>query len=189
MTTRLRAPLAFTLLLGAVLLTGCAPSATDTSDAGGDSASGSTSGSGSGSGSKKTSCAAFAGQTDPALKLFTTDAITAGPTEGQTYGDGTELAITLSADAVTAGYLPQFELNRADGDAPVSISSEIFDPTSGDGGTYSTTNKLFGADELVKTAMVMQVFAISDTAIGSTEKYGDKVLLGNYCLTYANDGS
>jgi hypothetical protein len=35
--------------------------------------------------------------------------------------------------------------------------------------------------------MVPQVFAIADTAIGTTEKYGGKVLLGNYCLSYAND--
>ena len=34
--------------------------------------------------------------------------------------------------------------------------------------------------------MVMQVFAIADSAIGTTEQSGDKVLLGNYCLTYAN---
>ena len=180
MITRLGAPLAFTLLLGAILLSGCAAGTTDSDDSSGDSSSS------TGSGSKKGGCAAYAKLTDPALKLFTTDAITTGPTEGQKYGDGTKLAITLSSGAIDAGYLPQFELNRADGDAPVAISSEIFDPTTGDDGTYSTTNSLFGGDEFVGTAMVMQVFAIADTAIPTTEQYGDKVLLGNYCLSYAN---
>jgi len=175
---------ALVLTIGAAaLLVGC----TTTGGSGG-SAGGTTPGAGSGSGSGD--CSAFAGQSDPALKLFTTDAITAGPKKGQKYGDGTELAITLSDSAIAAGLLPQFELNNlSDNGGPVGISSEAFDPTTGADGKYSTANKLFGKDELVGTAMVLQVFAIADTAIGTTEKYGDKVLLGNYCLTYANDGS
>jgi hypothetical protein len=165
----------------AVVLAGC----TTTPSGGSGSPAG-----GSKPGTATADCSAFDGQTDPALKLFTTDAITSGPKKGQTYGDGTELAITLSDQAVAAGLLPQFELNNlSKNGGPVAISSEIFDPASGADGTYSTTNKLFGKDELVGTAMVLQVFAIADTAIGTTEKYGDKVLLGNYCLSYANDGS
>jgi hypothetical protein len=165
----------------AALLVGCTTTPVGSS---GGTAGGSKPGAGA------SGCEAFAKQTDPALKLFTTDAITDGPKQGQKYGDGTELAITLSADAVAAGLLPQFELNNlSKNGGPVGISSEVFDPTSGAGGRYSTTSKLFGKDELVGTAMVMQVFAIADSPIGTTEKYGDKVLLGNYCLSYANDGS
>ncbi|MEO6115303.1 MAG: hypothetical protein ABIP33_02870 [Pseudolysinimonas sp.] len=165
------------------LLAACATTGTAQDSSGGSKA-------GAGSASGAADCSAFARQTDPALKLFTTDAIASGPTEGQKYGDGTELAITLSADAIAAGFLPEFELNNlSKSGEPVGISSEIFDPTTGSDGTYSTTNKLFGKDELVGTAMVLQVFTIADTAIGTTEKYGDKVLLGNYCLSYANDGS
>lgn len=170
------------LTVGAVaLLVGC----TTTASTGGNS--GGTAGGPKSDGGAD--CSLFASQTDPALKLFTTDAIASGPQQGQKYGDGTELAVTLSTDAIAAGLLPQFELNKLSDDGPVSISSEIFDPTTGADGTYSTTNKLFGKDELVGKPMVLQVFAIADTAIGTTEKYGDKVLLGNYCLSYANDGS
>lgn len=170
--------------LGTVaLLAACTTTGTAGSSSGGSKA-------GSGSESGAADCSVFAGQTDPALKLFTTDAITSGPTKGQKYGDGTELAVTLSADAIAAGFLPQFELNNlSKSGGPVGISSEIFDPTTGSDGTFSTTNKLFGKDELVGTAMVLQVFTIADTAIGTTEKYGAKVLLGNYCLSYANDAS
>jgi hypothetical protein len=165
----------------AALLVGC--TTTPTASSGGSAG-------GSKPGGTASDCSAFVDQTDPALKLFTTDAITSGPKQGQKYGDGTALAITLSTDAVAAGLLPQFELNNmSKSGGPVGISSEIFDPSTGADGRYSTTNKLFGKDELVGTAMVLQVFAIADTAIGTTEKYGDKVLLGNYCLSYANDGS
>ena len=37
--------------------------------------------------------------------------------------------------------------------------------------------------------MVAEVFAISDATVGDAEPYGAKLLLGNYCITYANDGS
>ena len=47
----------------------------------------------------------------------------------------------------------------------------------------------FGNDELVGKAVVVEVFAISDAKIEGTQQYGDKLLLGNYCMTYANDGS
>src|SRR4051812_35982689 len=142
----------------AALLVGCTttPSSNSGGTAGGSAG-------GSASGGSKADCSAFDGQSDPALKLFTTDAITTGPKQGQKYGDGTKLSITLSPEAITAGLLPQFELNNASKNGgPVGISSEIFDPSSGTDGTYSTSNKLFGKDELVGTAMVMQVFAIAD---------------------------
>jgi hypothetical protein len=181
MSLRRIVPALLLTMSAAALLVGC--STTPSGDSGGSAG-------GSNPGGAASDCSAFAGQTDPALKLFTTDAITSGPKQGQKYGDGTELAITLSSDAVAAGLLPQFELNNlSKNGGPVGISSEVFDPTSGADGRYSTTSKLFGKDELVGTAMVLQVFAIADTAIGTTEKYGNKVLLGNYCLSYANDGS
>ncbi|MEP6843113.1 MAG: hypothetical protein ABJA11_06305, partial [Pseudolysinimonas sp.] len=132
------------------LLAACTTTASTGGNSGG-SAGGSKSG-------DSADCSTFAGQTDPALKLFTTDAISSGPKQGQKYGDGTELAITLSSDAIAAGLLPQFELNGlSKSGGPVGISNEIFDPTSGSDGTFSTTNKLFGKDELVGKAMVLQV--------------------------------
>jgi hypothetical protein len=132
----------------------------------------------------------FADQTDPAVSLFTTNLITSGPSEGQTYGDGTELSITLSDEAMAAGLLPQFEINTlSDTGGPVAIASLIFDPTTGDDGTFSTSSFEFGNDEYVGTAVVAQIFAIHDGVVGDAETYGDKLLLGNYCLTYANDES
>ena len=93
-------------------------------------------------------------------------------------------------DESAAGFLPEFGRNKLGKSGETGgVSSETFYPTTGSDGTYTTTNKRFGKDELVGTAMVLQVFTIADTAIGTTEKYGDKVLLGNYCLSYANDGS
>lgn len=135
-------------------------------------------------------CGIYADQADPELRLFTSSAIAAGPAEGQVYGDGTELSITLSPEAIDAGLLPQFDLlNLSESGGPLLISSQIFDPTSGADGTFSTTNLLFGNDELVGTAVVAEVFAISAATVGDAEPYGDKLLLGNFCLTYANDGS
>lgn len=130
----------------------------------------------------------FTGQTDPELKLFTSSAIAAGPATGQVYGDGTELSITLSQEAINAGLLPQFELlTLSDTGDPLLISSLIFDPTTGGDGTYSTSSLEFGDDELVGTAIVVEFFAISDATVGDAERYGAKLLLGNYCLTYGND--
>lgn len=135
-------------------------------------------------------CSTYAGQTDPELKLFTSSALTAGPSEGQVYGDGTELSITLSQEAIDAGLLPQFELvTVSDTGGPVLISSLAFDPTTGTDGVYSTSLLEFGNDELVGTAVVAEIFAISGATVGDAQPYGDKLLLGNYCLTYANDGS
>jgi hypothetical protein len=169
---------AITLLLG-----GCVASSTGGTTSDGAPASGSNAGS-------TADCSRFDGQTEPALKLFTTDLIASGPAEGQTYGDGTELSITLSDEAIAAGLLPQFELNTIDSQGQwVAISSLAFDPTTGGDGTYSTSTFEFGNDEYVGTAIVAQIFAISDVAVGNAETYGDKLLLGNYCLTYGNDGS
>ncbi|MEO7348283.1 MAG: hypothetical protein ABIW32_00205 [Terrimesophilobacter sp.] len=135
-------------------------------------------------------CSVFAGQTDPELALFTSSAITAGPSEGQKYGDGTEFSVTLSQEAMDAGLLPQFEIlsfSRDKGSA--LVSSLAFDPTTGGDGTFSTKTLAFGKDELVGKAVVAEIFAISDAKIDGTQQYGDKLLLGNYCITYANDGS
>ena len=140
--------------------------------------------------STETDCSIYAGQTDPELMLFTSSALTAGPTEGQVFGDGTELSITLSQEAIDAGLLPQFELiTLSETGGPVLVSSLTFDPTTGADGTYSTSLLEFGNDELVGTAVVAEVFAISGATVGDAQPYGDKLLLGNYCLTYANDGS
>lgn len=166
-----------------LLIAGCAPTVTDSST-GADTGSSDTANSGA------LTCASYAGQTDPELELFTTSAITAGPSEGQVYGDGTEFSVTLSDEAIAAGYLPQFELiSLSENGGPVLVSSLAFDPTTGGDGTYSTETLEFGNDELVGSAVVAEVFAIDDTAVGDTRLYGDKVLLGNYCITYANDGS
>jgi len=167
-----------------VLLAGCTPAAQST-DTGSSTDSGSNTGT-----TASTGCDRFAGQTDPELALFTSSAIAAGPTEGQVYGDGTELSITLSQAAIDAGILPLFDLlTITESNNPQLISSLAFDPTTGGDGTYSTALQEFGDDELVGTAIVAEFYAISTATVDGAVQYGDKLLLGNYCMTYANDGS
>jgi hypothetical protein len=175
------------VITATLLLAGCAPvapasdpPATDSPTAEGDSTDA----------GSAADCSIYEGQTDPELMLFNSNAIEAGPGERQVFGDGTELSITLSQEAISAGLLPQFELiTLSDTGGPVLISSLAFDPTTGGDGTYSTSTLEFGDDELVGTAIVAEFFAISDATVGDAQPYGDKLLLGNYCMTYANDGS
>ncbi len=176
-----RSAILVTLSASLVLLAGCAPTTPTAST--GDSPD-------AGTGTKAAGCELYAGQTDPELTLFTSSAITAGPTEGQVYGDGTTLSITLSQEAIDAGLLPQFDLlTVSENGGPVQLAGLAFDPTTGGDGTYSTSLSEFGNDEYVGTAVVAEVFAISSDTVGDARPYGDKLLLGNYCMTYANDGS
>jgi hypothetical protein len=164
-----------------LVLAGCSPTGSTPTTA--PANDGSTGGGGN-------TCATFAAQTDPALKLMTSSAIASGPSEGQKYGDGTEFSVTLSQEAIDAGYLPQFELNTLDDNGVwVQLSSLNFDPTTGADGTYSTSTLEFGNDEYAGTPVAAQIFAISDNPIGDTVQYGDKVILGTYCITYENDAS
>jgi hypothetical protein len=159
-----------------LLLAGCAPTA---SAPGADKPAG--------SGGSGADCSAFAENSDPELKLFSSSAVAKGPTEGQKYGDGTELSITLSQEAIDAGLLPQFELlTVSDTGGPVQVAGLIFDPTSGADGTFTTTGEEFGNDELVGKAVVAEVFAVSDAKIDGAINYGQKLIIGNYCLTYAH---
>ena len=172
-------------IAAALLLAGCAPTAP--ADGGGTDTEEPPA---ADSGATGADCSIYASQTDPELKLFTTSALTAGPAKGQVYGDGTELSVTLSQEAIDAGLLPQVELiSLSDTGGPVLVSSLAFDPTTGGDGTYSTSLLEFGNDELVGTAVVAEVFAISDATVGDAQPYGSKLLLGNYCITYTNDGS
>jgi hypothetical protein len=181
MRTRLR-PVLIAAAATTLLLAGCAPTAPTSAD--GDTPATTP------DGASGADCSIYAGQTDPELTLFTSTAIAAGPAEGQVYGDGTELSVTLSQEAIDAGLLPQIELlTLSETGGPVLISSLAFDPTTGGDGTYSTNLLEFGDDELVGTAIVAEIFAISDATVGDAKPYGAKLLLGNYCMTYANDGS
>jgi len=172
-----------TLTIATALLVGCSPLA----NSGGSESSGEGGGSVA---SGVATCEDYAASTDPSTTLFTTTALTAGPSADQIYGDGSEFSVTLSPEAIAAGLLPQFELYRlTDEGNPELVSSLAFDPTTGGDGTYSTSTFEFGNDELVGTAVVAQIFAISDQAVGDAEIFGDKLLLGNYCITYSNDGS
>lgn len=181
MTSLVTRPALIAAIAASFLLAGCAPTATPPAADGGPAPDADTT---------AASCSTYADQTDPELKLFTSTALAAGPSEGQVYGDGTELSVTLSQEAIDAGLLPQFELlTVSDTGGPVSVSSLAFDPTTGADGVYSTSLLEFGNDELVGTAIVAEIYAISDATVGDAQPYGDKLLLGNYCLTYANDGS
>ena len=187
MTPLTARPVLVVAILAAFALAGCTPTTPagttgDTTDEG-DSSS-------TGAAGSAADCSIFAGQTDPELMLFTTSAIASGPAEGQVFGDGTKLSVTLSQEAIDAGLLPQVEvITLSESGGPVTVSSLAFDPTTGGDGTFSTEVLEFGNDELVGTAVVAEVFAISDATVGDAQPYGDKLLLGNYCMTYANDGS
>ena len=185
MTTLAARSLLAAAFIATFALAGCAPAAPAPTGDGDTQAASPESPEGS-----SADCGIYAGQTDPELKLFTSAGIAAGPAEGQVFGDGTELSVTLSQAAIDAGLLPLFDLNSlSESGGPNLISSQTFDPTTGADGTYSTTSRPFGRDELVGTAMVMEVYAISEGTIDGAERYGIKLLLGNYCMTYGNDGS
>jgi hypothetical protein len=182
MTSLAARPVLIVATLATLALAGCAPTAPTASSTDGDAPAASAEGS--------ADCSIYAGQTDPELMLFTTSAIAAGPSEGQVFGDGTTLSVTLSQEAIDAGLLPQVEvIALSPSGGPVTVSSLAFDPTTGGDGTYSTDVLEFGNDEIVGTAVVAEVFAISDATVGDAQQYGAKLLLGNYCMTYANDGS
>ena len=183
MTIPLARPVVIAALFATLALAGCAPTTPAATTGEDDSQATTPEG-------PSADCSIYAGQTDPELALFTSSAIAAGPAEGQVYGDGTALSVTLSQEAIDAGLLPQVELiTLSETGGPVLVSSLAFDPTTGGDGTYSTSLLEFGNDELVGTAVVGEIFAISDATVGDAKPYGDKLLLGNYCLTYANDGS
>lgn len=164
-----------------LLLAGCTPVASNPGSQGGQ---------GGNVNGDAADCSTFAGQTDPELTLFTSTAVATGPKQGQVYGDGTEFSVTLSKEAIDAGLLPQFEIVAlSKSGEPVLVSSLAFDPTTGGDGTYSTETLEFGNDELVGKAVVAEIFAISEASVGDAQRYGSKLLLGNYCITYGNDGS
>ncbi len=169
-------------VVATLLLAGCAPTVSDPGPGGTPGTKP--------AGDAGADCSIFDGQTDPELILFTSSAITAGPQQGQKFGDGTTLSVTLSPEAQAAGLLPMLDLIALHPDGgPNLISSLAFDPTTGGDGTYSTKILNFGNDELVGTAIIAEIFAISDAPLEGTHQYGQNLLLGNYCITFANDGS
>jgi hypothetical protein len=91
-TTHLARPGLVLGIAAALLLAGCAPTAP--SDGGGTDSEAPPA-TDSDSGGTGADCSIFAGQTDPELMLFTSSALTAGPAEGQVFGDGTPLSVTL----------------------------------------------------------------------------------------------
>lgn len=168
-----------------LLLAGCAPTATSSSSQGG-SGSGGNGGNGGNGGAD---CSAYKNSVEPTLVLFSSSAIADGPTEGQVYGDGSTLSVTLSQEAIDLGVLPQAQvLNINEDGAPLWVSSIAFVPNA-DGTTYSTDLPEIGNDKLVGKAVVLNVIDISEAKIEGARQNGDSLILGNYCLTYANDGS
>lgn len=167
-------------IAGTLLLAGCTPTTSGpTSGSSGTPSVGSASG-----------CEVFKDQTDPELKLFTSSAISEGPAADQVYGDGTTFSVTLSKEAMDADLLPQFDIiSLSSAGAPALVSSLAFDPTTGGDGTFSTSTLEFGNDELVGKAVIAEIYAISDGMLDGAQRYGQKLLLGNYCITYGNDGS
>lgn len=173
-------------------LAGCAPTAPGESgagDANGSDTSGDTgTDTDTNADADATGCASLDTSAEPKLALGETDLVSAGPAEGQPYGDGTPFSVTLSEAGIATGYLPMFELyGPTDTGDFTLLSSLAFDPDTGDDGTYSTAMNEFGNDEYVGEPVIATVFAI-DTAIeGSGGLNSDNyVVLANYCITYAH---
>jgi len=180
----------------ALTLTGCTTTGGDSGDSGDSGRTGTGVSQGGGSdeggtddgGAAAGGCASLDTSSEPKLALGVTDFVSAGPAEGQPYGDGTTFSVTLSEKGIASGYLPQFELYGQDeSGAFVLLSSNIFDPDTGADGTYSTSNSEFGNDDYVGKAVIADVFAI-DPAISGSGGLGSEnyVVLASYCVTYAH---
>lgn len=150
------------------LLAACAPTGGTTG--GGDTGGGDTSGGGS----------SAAGGCDFGAEYaeFSSDLVASQ--SGTTWGDGSEFAIQLSDDAIAAGILPTVDfLSNVNGGVQVA-SGQVFDDL-GDG-KFSNSLNLFDS-QFDGQPGIAQVVAITDAAFDGETYEGDKLILGNYCIT------
>lgn len=166
MTTARRVLVLASAAAGLALLAGCTGAA-DPADGSG----------GTGGGADSGGCAAFAG-TDSAP--FRSDQVLSAPDAGATYGDGS--AITFELDPALADEVPQLTFY------------DIFTGGVRDAGPAVLTEEpdnTFTADlDIVNSDLdgepgIAELFIISDVDYGDARRNGDKLVLGNFCLTYA----
>jgi hypothetical protein len=166
MTPRLLLVLPIVALLAACTTGGGEPS--------GGAGGGTDSGGGSASG-----CASYDGTE---VEPFTSPLVLSSPEEGAPYGDGS--ALTWELDPSLAGEVPQvaFFDNFIDGeirDTSTSVLEESPD------NTYTTNLNIFDSD-LVDQPGIAELFVISDVDYEGGTRSGDKLILGEYCVTYKN---
>ena len=167
MTARLLLVLPVIALLAAC--TTGAPGSPDTDNGGGSSDGG-----GSAPG-----CASYDGTE---IEPFTSPLVLSGPEEGAPYGDGS--ALTFELDPSLADEVPQLSFydNFVSGSIrDTSAAVLVEDPEN----TYTANLNIFDSD-LVDQPGIAELFVISDVDYDGGKRSGDKLILGEYCVTYKN---
>lgn len=138
---------------------------------GGDAGGGGTDGGGTSGGGD---CADFGAEYAP----FTSDLIASQ--SGSVWGDGSAFEIQLSDEAIAADLLPTVEfLSNVNGGVQVA-SGQIFDDL-GDG-AFSNSLNLFDS-QFDGQPGIARVIALADLTFDGEQYDGDKLILGNYCIT------
>lgn len=175
--TALSRPAWITLMAAsALLLAGCAAPAPDTS--GGDDA-----GAGTESGTSDSAAGGEQCPVIPGYEYFSDSSVTAAPSPGAVFGDGT--AITFEAPEE---YYATYDLYYVDenGEA-LQNSSGVFDNDAPEG-VYTTTSLVFGEEAndrpgILELTTVYYDGMVLDTPDPSYVDGTSIVVLGRYCLT------
>jgi hypothetical protein len=161
------------LVLPAIaLLAACstgAPGSPDTDNGGGSS----------GGGGTASGCDSYTGTE---VEPFTSPLVLSGPDAGAPYGDGS--ALTFELDPQLAGEVPQlaFYDNFISGSIrDTSAAVLVEDPA----GTFTANLNIFDSD-LVDQPGIAELFLITPTDYDGGVRSGDKLILGEYCVTYKN---
>lgn len=159
------------LVLPAIaLLAACStgvPGSPDTSNGGGST-------DGGGGSSASGDCSDFGAEYAP----FSSDLVASQ--SGSTWGDGSTFSVQLSDDAIAAGVLPTVDfLSNVNGGVQVA-SGQVF--TDDGDGAFSNNLNLFDS-QFADQPGIAQVIAITDASFDGEKYDGDKLVLGNYCVT------
>ena len=168
MTARLLLVLPVIALLAAC--TTGTPGSPDTDNGGGTGGDG---------GSAASGCESYTGTE---VEPFTSALVLSGPESGASYGDGS--ALTFELDPQLADEVPQLSFydNFISGSIrDTSAAVLVEDPDN----TYTANLNIFDSD-LVDQAGIAELFIISDVDYDGGKRSGDKLILGEYCVTYKN---
>lgn len=151
------------------LLAACTTGGSTTGESGG--------GGSTGDGGSASGCDTFTGTE---VEPFSSPLVLSAPESGATYGDGSTL--TFELDPSLTDEVPQISFFDN------VISGSIRDTSSGifeeDGNTVSISLNIFDGD-LDGQPGIAEVFLITPTDYEGGVRSGDKLILGEYCITYA----
>jgi hypothetical protein len=136
-------------------------------------------GGGTDGGGAASGCASYDGTE---IEPFTSALVLSGPEEGAAYGDGS--ALTFELDPSLADEVPQLSFydNVVSGSIrDTSAAVLVEDPDN----TYTANLNIFDSD-LVDQAGIAELFLITDVDYDGGKRSGDKLILGEYCVTYKN---